>query len=89
MGVELANLLQTYINHSEIHSGSSLKPSFLYSSISAGNRRERSKIKKLHMIIQEYFCILENINSFHNLRPFPPVTCAYRMNQYIEKRRLQ
>ena len=53
-------------------------------SISAGNRRERSKVKKT-MIIQEYFRILVNIHSFHNLRPFLPVTRAYRMKHYIAK----
>ena len=40
---------------------------------------------KKTMIIQEYFRILVNIHSFHNLRPFPPVTSAYRKKRYIEK----
>ena len=66
MGVGSANLLQTYIDCSEIHSGSSLKPSFFYillQSISAGNRRERSKVVKA-INIHKYTKIFLNNQSF-------------------------
>ena len=66
MGVGSANLLQTYINRSEIHSGSSLQPSFFYialDSISAGNRQEQSKVVKA-MNIHKYTEIFLNNRTF-------------------------
>ena len=66
MGVELA---KTYINHSDMHSGRLLKPSFFYivlRSISAGNRREQSKIKNY-----EYLRILIAFTTFDRSRLLP------------------